>query len=53
MPAATVGHETARIGDGADMLANGDPVVPVLGVQKATTSVRFGLVMSHSEPAST
>ena len=23
MPAATVGHETARIGDGADMMAHG------------------------------
>src|SRR3954447_9995551 len=23
MPAATVGHDSARIGDGADMLANG------------------------------
>src|SRR3954452_5296433 len=37
MPAATVGHETARIGDGADMIAQGvithaNPLAAALGV---------------------
>ncbi len=37
MPAATVGHETARIGDGADMMAHGvitfaNPLAAALGV---------------------
>src|SRR3954452_3939956 len=37
MPAATVGHETARIGDGADMIAHGgithaNALAPALGV---------------------
>jgi hypothetical protein len=61
IPAATVGHETARIGDGADMLARGhityaNPLAAALGVrlgmscQDAAAALRHADTASHEPP---
>src|SRR5438309_7846761 len=56
VPAATVGHATARIGDGADMLARGiishaNPLAMMLGVRPGTACRDAASALARSEPA--
>src|SRR5437870_3258956 len=61
IPAATVGHDTARIGDGADMLARGvitraNALAFALGVERgmtcrdAATSLQRAVPAHHAPP---
>jgi hypothetical protein len=56
IPAATVGHVTARIGDGADMLARGvishaNPLATALGVRPGMACHDAAAALSRAEPA--
>jgi hypothetical protein len=56
MPAATVGHETARIGDGADMLAHGvityaNALAASLGVNPGQSCWDAAALLQHTQPA--
>src|ERR1700676_195821 len=56
IPAATVGHMTARIGDGADMLARGiishaNPLAMALGVRPGMACHDAAAALSRAEPA--
>ncbi len=56
IPAATVGHDTARIGDGADMLARGivshaNPLAMALGVRLGMTCHDAAAILAETEPA--
>jgi hypothetical protein len=56
IPAATVGHDTARIGDGADMLARGvithaNPLALALGARPGMACRDAAAVLQHAEPA--
>src|SRR2546430_369960 len=56
IPAATVGHDTARIGDGADMLARGvithaNPLAMALGVSPGMACRAAAAALQHAEPA--
>jgi hypothetical protein len=56
IPAATVGHMTARIGDGADMLARGvvthvNPLATALGVREGMRCDAAAAVLATAEPA--
>ena len=55
VPAATVGHMTARIGDGADMLARGiithaNALAAALGVRPGTSSADAAAALQHAAP---
>src|SRR5579862_8805029 len=55
IPAATVGHLTARIGDGADMLARGvishaNPLAAALGVRPGMACRDAALSLARAEP---
>jgi len=56
IPAATVGHMTARIGDGADMLARGvithaNPLAMALGVRSGMACQAAAAALARAEPA--
>ena len=56
IPAATVGHDTARIGDGADMLARGiishaNPLAARLGVRPGMACRDAAAALQLAEPA--
>jgi uncharacterized protein YunC (DUF1805 family) len=56
IPAATVGHMTARIGDGADMLARGaithaNPLATTLGVRPGMSGEAAAAALATAEPA--
>ncbi len=56
MPAATVGHETARIGDGADMMASGvitlaNALAAALGVGPGQSCREAAALLQQAEPA--
>ena len=56
VPAATVGHDTARIGDGADMLARGivthaNPLAMALGVRPGMACRAAAVALQQAEPA--
>src|ERR1700688_2996233 len=56
IPAATVGHMTARIGDGADMLARGiishaNPLATALGVRPGMACRDAAASLAQAEPA--
>ncbi len=56
IPAATVGHMTARIGDGADMLARGiishaNPLAIALGVRLGMACHDAAAALARAEPA--
>jgi hypothetical protein len=56
MPAATVGHDTARIGDGADMLASGvithaNALAASLGVKLGQPCREAAAALQHARPA--
>src|SRR5947199_8943737 len=56
IPAATVGHDTARIGDGADMLARGivshaNPLAQALGCRPGLACRAAALCLQQAEPA--
>src|SRR5579864_5546552 len=56
IPAATVGHMTARIGDGADMLARGavthaNPLAMALGVRPGMACHEAAAALARAEPA--
>src|SRR5437016_947502 len=55
IPAATVGHMTARIGDGADMLARGiishaNPLAMALGVRPGMACREAAAALAQAEP---
>ncbi|MGC2411275.1 MAG: hypothetical protein WA459_01060, partial [Stellaceae bacterium] len=55
IPAATVGHDTARIGDGADMLARGivshaNPLAVALGVRVGMACRNAAAALAQAEP---
>src|SRR5579863_7637994 len=56
IPAATVGHDTARIGDGADMLARGiishaNPLAMALGVRPGMACADAAAALTRAAPA--
>jgi uncharacterized protein YunC (DUF1805 family) len=56
IPAATIGHDTARIGDGADMLARGvityaNALAAALGVRPAMVCRNAAAALTRAEPA--
>ena len=56
VPAATIGHDTARIGDGGDMLARGvvthvNPLAVALGVRPGMTCHAAAAALQQAEPA--
>src|SRR5947207_5156346 len=56
IPAATVGHDTARIGDGADMLARGvithaNALAKALGVRAGMSCRDAAAVLQRAAPA--
>jgi len=56
IPAATIGHDTARIGDGADMLARGsithaNPLAMALGVCPGMACRAAAAALQQAEPA--
>ena len=56
MPAATVGHDTARIGDGADMMASGvityaNALAAALGVAPGQSCREAAALLQHAERA--
>src|SRR5205085_312246 len=55
IPAATVGHDTARIGDGADMLARGvithaNPLAQALGCRPGMACRAAAAALQQAEP---
>src|SRR5205823_2640737 len=55
IPAATVGHDTARIGDGADMLARGvithaNPLAQALGCRPGISCRAAAAALQQAEP---
>src|SRR5713101_9000977 len=56
IPAATIGHDTARIGDGADMLARGavthaNRLAQALGVRPGMACRAAAAALQRAEPA--